>query len=131
MNNNAQPRRYPTSNSNNGGMAVGPQRGPGIPAPPPPPPPPPPPQNGVVLTDDEKNRPEECIKGLMEQIAAIPIPPNQQNTGPLHDEVRLYKRIKAIIDFRLTTLENDINAIQQGGRKVRRRNRKTKRRHSR
>jgi hypothetical protein len=82
------------------------------------------------LTRSEQTHPEESIREILEQIAAIPIPPNQQNVGPLFDEIRLYQRIQAIIDYRLSALQESINA-QQGGRKMRRRQRKTKRRYSR
>lgn len=111
-------------------MVVGPPNGPGVAAPAPPPPPPPAPAV-IVLTPRERTHPEESIAVLMEQIAAIPIPGNPQNVGPLHDEVRLYKKIQAIIDYRLITLQQNINPAQKGGRNARRRNSKTKRRYSR
>jgi hypothetical protein len=96
-----------------------------------PPAPPPHAPNAIVLTQREKTHPEESIKELIEQIAAIPIPPNQQNVGPLYDEIRLYQKIQAIIDYRLSALQEGINAQQGGKRHPRRRARKTKRRYSR
>jgi hypothetical protein len=85
----------------------------------------------VPLTRREQTHPEESIREILDQIAAIPIPPNQQNVGPLFDEIRLYQRIQAIIDYRLSALQESINAQQGGKRRSRRRQRKTKRRYSR
>ena len=99
----AQPRAYPTGNSNN--AAPDPRL--------------------IVLTADEENFPERAILAIIAQIEDLPIAANPQNTGHLRTEVELYKRIEAIIAFKKIRLEASIQSIEQaGGARKRRRTRR-------
>jgi len=92
--------------------------------------PPPPDPRAIVLTAEEENFPEKAILAIIAQIQALPMAANPQNTGHLHTEVELYKRIEAIVAFKKARLQASIDSIEQAGG-ARRRKRKTKRRHSR
>jgi hypothetical protein len=116
----AYPRAYPTGNTNSNN-SMGP---PGAGAAPPPDP------RDIVLTAEEENFPERAILAIIAQIQALPVAANPQNTGHLHTEVELYKRIEAIVAFKKVRLQASIESIEQAGG-ARRRRRKTKRRHSR
>lgn len=110
----AYPRAYPTGNTNSNNSM-----GPGAGAAPPDP-------RAIVLTAEEENKPEEAILAIIAKIQALPIAANPQNTGHLHTEVELYKRIEAIVAFKKARLQASIDSIEQAGGG--RRRRKTKRR---
>ena len=118
----AYPRAYPTGNTNSDN-SMGPRPRAGAAAPPPDP-------RAIVLTPEEENFPERAIIAIIAQIQALPVAANPQNTGHLHTEVELYKRIEAIVAFKKARLQASIYTIEQAGG-MRRRRRKTKRRHSR
>ena len=62
--------------------------------------------------------PQQAIHEIMAQIAQIPIAQNPQNVYPTYEQIRLYKRIMAIIEYKIASLQENMNA-QQGGRRVR------------